>query len=206
MLIKQIALKNFRQYKDLQVVEFSCDKEKNVTVILGDNTSGKTTLIQAFNWCLYGTTSFKTRELINSETLQEMSIFSSAEVSVEVELQHEDKLYVIRRTQVVTKNEGNKPSCTRATLKVEYKEQNGEMQEVPTFECQNTINKILPEALSGYFFFDGEHVSEINSKGNVVSAVRGLMGLETISEAVDHFSPKKTNSVISKLQKELDIG
>ena len=29
MLIKQIALKNFRQYKDLQVVEFSCDKEKN---------------------------------------------------------------------------------------------------------------------------------------------------------------------------------
>ena len=206
MLIKQIALKNFRQYKDLQVVEFSCDKEKNVTVILGDNTSGKTTLIQAFNWCLYGTTSFKTRELINSETLQEMSMFSSVEVSVEVELQHEDKLYVIRRTQVVTKNEGNKPSCTRAALKVEYKEESGEMQEVPTFECQNTINKILPEALSGYFFFDGEHVSEINSKGNVVSAVRGLMGLETISEAVDHFSPKKTNSVISKLQKELDIG
>lgn len=80
------------------------------------------------------------------------------------------------------------------------------MQEVATYECQNTINKILPEALSGYFFFDGEHVSEINSKGNVVSAVRGLMGLETISEAVDHFSPKKTNSVISKLQKELDIG
>ena len=49
MLIKQITLSNFRQYKEKQVVEFSCDKEKNVTVILGDNTSGKTTLIQAFN-------------------------------------------------------------------------------------------------------------------------------------------------------------
>lgn len=206
MLIKQIALKNFRQYKDLQVVKFSCDKEKNVTVILGDNTSGKTTLIQAFNWCLYGVTSFKTRELINSETLQELGMFSSVEVSVEVELQHENKFYVIRRTQIVTKNEGNKASYTKAVLKVEYKEENGEMQEVATYECQNTINKILPEALSGYFFFDGEHVSEINSKGNVVSAVRGLMGLETISEAVDHFSPKKTSSVISKLQKELDIG
>lgn len=206
MLIKQITLKNFRQYKDLQTVEFSCDKDKNVTVILGDNTSGKTTLIQAFNWCLYGITSFKTRELINSERLQEMCMFSSVDVAVEVEIQHEGKLYVIRRTQVVTKNESNKPSCTRATLKVEYKEESGEMQEVATYECQNTINKILPEALSGYFFFDGEHVSEINSKGNVVSAVRGLMGLETISEAVDHFSPKKANSVISKLQKELDIG
>ena len=207
MLIKQITLSNFRQYKEKQVVEFSCDKEKNVTVILGDNTSGKTTLIQAFNWCLYGVTSFKTRELINSESLQEMGLYSTNEVSVEVELQHEERLYVIRRTQTVTKNEINSaPTFARSTLKVEYQEANGEMQEVPSIEAQNTVDKILPEALSGYFFFDGEHIADINNKGNVVSAVRGLMGLETISEAVDHFDPKKANSVISKLHKELDIG
>lgn len=207
MLIKQITLSNFRQYKEKQVVEFSCDKEKNVTVILGDNTSGKTTLIQAFNWCLYGLTSFKTRELINSESLQEMGLYSTNEVSVEVELQHEERLYVIRRTQTVTKNEPNRaPTFARPTLKVEYQEANGEMQEVPSVEAQNTVDKILPEALSGYFFFDGEHIADINNKGNVVSAVRGLMGLETISEAVDHFDPKKANSVISKLHKELDIG
>lgn len=207
MLIKQITLSNFRQYKEKQVVEFSCDKEKNVTVILGDNTSGKTTLIQAFNWCLYGLTSFKTRELINSESLQEMGLYSTNEVSVEVELQHEERLYVIRRTQTVTKNEPDRaPTFARSTLKVEYQEANGEMQEVPSVEAQNTVDKILPEALSGYFFFDGEHIADINNKGNVVSAVRGLMGLETISEAVDHFDPKKANSVISKLHKELDIG
>jgi DNA sulfur modification protein DndD len=80
------------------------------------------------------------------------------------------------------------------------------MQEVSSLQCQSTINKVLPEALSGYFFFDGEHISDINNKGNVVKAVRGLMGLETINEAVDHFSPRSTVSVISKLQKELDVG
>ena len=207
MLIKQIALSNFRQYREKQVVEFSCDKEKNVTVILGDNTSGKTTLIQAFNWCLYGETSFKTKDLINSELWQEMEITSSKDVSVEVELIHEDKFYVIRRTQKVTKNSSSRvPIGSAPVLKVEYKEQNGEMQEVSPLQCQSTINKVLPEALSGYFFFDGEHISEINNKGNVVKAVRGLMGLETINEAVDHFSPKSTVSVISKLQKEVDIG
>ena len=206
MLIKQITLSNFRQYKEKQVIEFSCDKEKNVTVILGDNTSGKTTLIQAFNWCLYGLTSFKTRELINSESLQEMGVYSTSEVSVEVELLHEERLYVIRRTQTITKNEINRaPTFARPILKVEYKETNGEMQEVSSIEAQNTVDKILPEALSAYFFFDGEHIADINNKGNVVSAVRGLMGLETISEAVDHFDPKRANSVISKLHKELDI-
>lgn len=203
MLIKQITLSNFRQYREKQVVEFSCDKEKNVTVILGDNTSGKTTLIQAFNWCLYGETSFKTKDLINSEALQEMGIMLSKDVSVEIELIHEDKLYVIRRTQKVTKRA---PTCSTPVLKVEYKEPNGEMQEVSSLQCQSTINKVLPEALSGYFFFDGEHISDINNKGNVVKAVRGLMGLETINEAVDHFSPRSTVSVISKLQKELDVG
>lgn len=53
MIIKSIALNNFRQYKGAQApILFSTDKEKNVTVILGVNTSGKTTLIQAFEWCL----------------------------------------------------------------------------------------------------------------------------------------------------------
>lgn len=207
MLIKQITLSNFRQYRGKQIVEFSCDKEKNVTIILGDNTSGKTTLIQAFNWCLYGETSFKTKDLINSEALREMEISSCKNVSVEIELIHENKLYVIRRTQKVTKSmPGRAHVFSTPILKVEYKEPNGEMQEVSSLQCQSTINKVLPEALSGYFFFDGEHISDINDRGNVVKAVRGLMGLETINEAVDHFSPKSTVSVISKLQKEVDIG
>ena len=46
MIFKSITLNNFRQYKGKQVIEFSTDPEKNVTVIVGVNTSGKTTLIQ----------------------------------------------------------------------------------------------------------------------------------------------------------------
>ena len=49
MLIKQISLSNFRQYREHQVIKFSCDKEKNVTVILGDNTDiiGESTGIES---------------------------------------------------------------------------------------------------------------------------------------------------------------
>ena len=207
MLIKQITLKNFRQYRDKQVVEFSCDKEKNVTVILGVNTSGKTTLIQAFNWCLYGQTSFKSRELINTETYQKMPLFSKEDVYVEVVLCHEDTEYVIKRSQTVTKNDDSgMPTCSKPILEVAYKEENGEMETISSIDVQNTVEKILPEALSGYFFFDGEHISEINSRGNVASAVRGLMGLDTISETVKHFNPNRTNSVIGKLKKELDVA
>ena len=206
MLIKQITLKNFRQYKDKQTIEFSCDKEKNVTVLLGVNTSGKTTLIQAFNWCLYGDTSFKSRELINTETFQNMSPLSQNIVSVEIVLCHENTDYIIKRSQIVSKNENNSAICAKPILEIEYKEENGEMEQISEKEVQNTIEKILPEALSSYFFFDGEHISEINNRGNVASAVRGLMGLDTISEAVKHLNPNRSNSVIGKLKKELDVA
>lgn len=132
---------------------------------------------------------------------------SNIEVFVEIELLHENRLYVIKRSQSFNKTSNNcDVKCTTPVLKVSYQEKNGEMQEISSYECANTINKILPEALSAYFFFDGERISDINNKGDVVSAVRGLMGLEVISEAVDHFSPQKSNSVISKLTRELDLG
>ena len=58
MLIKSITLNNFRQFKGNQRLDFSTDADKNVTVLLGDNTFGKTTILQAFNWCLYGVADF----------------------------------------------------------------------------------------------------------------------------------------------------
>ena len=48
MKFKTLKMKNFMRYKGVNEIEFSCDSEKNVTVILGDNTVGKTTLAQAF--------------------------------------------------------------------------------------------------------------------------------------------------------------
>ena len=47
MLIKKITLRNFRQYMNTEI-SFSTDPEKNVTLIKGDNGTGKTTLAQAF--------------------------------------------------------------------------------------------------------------------------------------------------------------
>ena len=48
MKIKSIEIENFRQFKGNQVIEF--DTDGKITVILGDNGTGKTTLAQFFNW------------------------------------------------------------------------------------------------------------------------------------------------------------
>lgn len=205
MIIKSITLQNFRQYKNENTIEFSTDPDKNVTIVLGVNTSGKTTIVQAFNWCLYETTTFKSRDmLLNSEVAASLPENGYAIVRVQIVLEHENKEYTIVRSQRFTKvSQSNKARGDRTSLSVSFKEPNGNSFPIMAYECQNTINKILPAGLSDYFFFDGERIQDINNKKDVVSAVRGLMGLDVAKVAVDHLDPNKSTSVIRKLQSEL---
>lgn len=36
MLIRSLRMENFRQFRETTKVDFSCDPERNVTIILGD--------------------------------------------------------------------------------------------------------------------------------------------------------------------------
>ena len=56
MLLKSLKMKDFRQFNGEQKIEFSADKDQNVTIIMGENGAGKTTFAQAFRWCFYGNT------------------------------------------------------------------------------------------------------------------------------------------------------
>lgn len=97
MKFKSITMKNFMRYKGTNQIQFSCDPEKNVTVILGDNTVGKTTIAQAFRWGLYGAIFAergKKQEdylLLNNDVLAMMDANSHASVSVELVAEDEEK-------------------------------------------------------------------------------------------------------------------
>jgi DNA sulfur modification protein DndD len=211
MQIRSIQLSNFRRYKGTQPpIVFSTSLEKNVTVILGVNTSGKTTIVQAFLWCLYGDTktSFKTKEVINTDAELDLMPNKYCDVFVEIVLWHEEKEFVIRRSQRFFLNANGNLKADESVLKIEYKEINGDgnQQRIASNECKDTVRKILPEALADYFFFDGERITDINNRGDVVAAVRGLMGLDVIGEARNRFDPKRSGSITSKLKSELDLG
>ena len=204
MIIKSINLENFRQYKGKNYIEFSTDPQKNVSVVLGVNTSGKTTIVQAFTWCLYESTTFKKKDmLLNSEIAQDLTPNSNVSVRVEIVLVHEEKEYSILRSQRFSRLSNGHISGDRAKLSVSCKEHNGNTYYINDSVVQSTINNILPEGLSDYFFFDGERIQEINTKKDVVAAVRGLMGLDIINAAVDHLNPDRSGSVINSLQRSL---
>lgn len=210
MIFKSITLTNFRQYRGENTITFSTDPERNVTVILGVNTSGKTTLVQAFLWCLYGTSSFKTKEILNSELSNALAANTTVEASVKIILVHDNKEYTITRSQKFVKGDYERIRSLPVQLTISYKDDVGNTQWVSDTDRskREVINGILSEDLSDYFFFDGERIEEISDKKNVVDAVRGLMGIDILGSAIDHLDPStsKSSSVIGKLRKELDVG
>lgn len=208
MLLKSLSMRNFRQYKGIQVVGFSSDSERNVTVILGNNTSGKTTLLQAFNWCLYGIALFETKDsLLNFDAVNEMSVGEVQVVEVEISLIHDSTEYIITRTQEYICNpKGVRPSPSKQ-VRVSYKQKDGQIEHIKQIHVDKTINEILPKDLSNYFFFDTERIGNISSKGDVTEAVKVLLGLTVLDNAMKHIGSKNQKaSVIGKLNANMDLN
>jgi DNA sulfur modification protein DndD len=205
MLLRSIKLKNFRQYSGEQLITFSCDSHRNVTVILGDNTSGKTTLVQAFNWALYGIAAFTTKDfLLNMDVARDLALNELALVEVEICLMHDNVDYIITRTQkYICSAKGVDP--LQSNVKVSYRQPDGQTETIRAVAVESTISKILPKDLSGYFFFDGERIGNISNKQDVTEAVKSLLGLSVLDNAMRHLNPNVKASVVGKLKSSMDI-
>lgn len=206
MLLRSIKLENFRQFVN-ESIEFSTDENQNVTLIIGDNGTGKTTFTQAFFWCLYGETSFTDKNLLNRKISEEMTPDQKVTVKVVLKLTHGSADYEIVRTQEYKKSYSNKISAANTVLNVSVKLADGNTRYLKALECESEIKKILPKELSNYFFFDGERIEKMGKEiasgkksNSFATAVVGLTGLNGTLAALDHLSPSKpASSVIGRI-------
>ncbi len=206
MLLKSLTMNNFRQYKGEQSIAFSCDQDKNVTVILGDNTFGKTTLLQAFNWCFYEFVQLPSADfLLNYGIAELMQEGDEKEVSVEIELIHSGIEYIITRFQNYVKRDGRaRPANPR--IKVSYKDEDGQTENIKESKIENVINQILPRDLSSYFFFDTERVGSISDRKDLTESVKGLLGLSVLANAIKHIGTKTNKTtVLGQLYGSMDL-
>ena len=216
MRLQSIELTNFRQFKD-EKIQFAIDKNQNVTLIMGDNGSGKTSLAQAFFWCFYGTNSFQDKILLNRLVANNMIPNQKEMVCVRVYLEHKQEEYCIVRQQEYTKQYNDSLKPQNSILAISKKDKNGnrmwlgtgKTESLKNIELTNTINDIMPQDLSKYFFFDGEKIETLSKEissgrksNNFVEAVNSLTGLKATRNALNHLNPKLKGSVIGKLEDE----
>ena len=190
MLLESITLENFRQFRHESIDFAQGDNGKNVTIIIGENGTGKTTFAQAFFWCMYGETEFSDKNMLNKLVAAEMKPGQESKVQVILKLRHGTVNYTLMREQTYRKDYSNRVKGDNTVFDIAIKDANGNTSYVKKSQCESEVKGILPKELSRYFFFDGERIEKMSkdiSTGkkatDFAEAVKGLLGLNAMYSA-----------------------
>ena len=191
MKIKSLEMENFRQFYGVQRMGFSTDPERNVSLIYGSNGAGKTTILNAFTWGLYGS---HTPGLAESDWLANNLAWSEVEpgaqlvVRVAIEFEDDAKTYEIERSQVALKSGDGELSMTtepKAVLHITDESGRNELG-----NTEGAVTAILPERLHRFVFFDGErdieHLAKPEATAEIRDAISTVLGLKVIERSIDH--------------------
>lgn len=190
MKISKIEFENFRNFKDYG--EIKCSTDGKVTIIYGKNGDGKTTLHQLFHWVFYGQVHFNkttTDRLYNLQYESERSFGETFHVMGCIDLEHAGVQYSLRRVYTYKKGLNDSEKIAE-DLSLQYMDPDYNWRRIDN--PKDTIEKLLPSALSDYFFFDGESmIADLRVKGRdsaskLRKALYSMFDLDVLESAISH--------------------
>ena len=198
MKLISAKFQNFRLLRDLRL-DFSTSDDKKLTVIRASNESGKTTILNALQWALYGEDALPNKGRGHRLFPVDWDVPDgrAIPISVQVDFEAERNQYrLIRSVEETT--DGHKQNS-----KVELFERT-DTGTVPIHPPEAQIARLLlPSNLREVFFTDGDRAlnfiesnSPIDKRKQVENAIRSLLELDIIESALDHL--KKTVSRLNK--------
>lgn len=210
MKLKTLKLKNFRQfYGDQKLIYFPDSEDKNVTLIFGANGAGKTAILNAFTWALYKKTTpalANPNKIICERAILEAKENDTIEANVQLKFEHDDKIYIVNRTRKEKKIGKHLKTSIQEDGLLELKviDEAGETE--VAHNPSDRLDKVLPERLHNFFFFDGERIERIAQESayqEIEDAIKNILGLTILERAVIHLE----GAVKRKLDNELsEVG
>jgi|GEM_PF-5416965 len=190
MKFTSIKLLDFGPFEGTEELDFSTSLKKPITIVHANNGTGKTTLLNAFLWGLFGVYHVQKKEIPNHHAVSQIGIGDVLKVSVELKFTHEKRKYTIARYGNFKKKSDIEVEHLNDNISIVYIDENGGTDSPPnldTFIDQN----ILPEALKDFFFFHGENAKILTLPENVSSAIKNIMGITLLERAEKHLKKAK---------------
>lgn len=162
MRIIDIEIKNFRQYRDL-TLHFPKNKKNDLHIIVADNGVGKTNILNAITWCLYGEephlgNSSKSLPRLNLKT-KEQAINDNKKdecISVKITAEDDGELIIYERKMNV-KVDTNFEAKAELTVIVSS-DPDSDPKIVSNNDAESYVEKYMPQKIRKYFYFDGEQL------------------------------------------------
>ncbi|MFD4906563.1 AAA family ATPase [Kitasatospora purpeofusca] len=206
MKLLKLTIENFRVFHGTQQLNLEVSQDKPALLIFGMNGAGKTTLLNAFTWALYGSFSDDVEHqerVINDHSWAQTPFGGQVRASVKLEFEHEGLNFIVLRAVTATKNaERQSPLPPKLTV---TESEHGASKTVPN--GQDRIQKILPEGLRQFFFFNGERMERMftgDRTDEVQQAIKTLMGLEEIERAIGTHLPAASRKLSRQVGNDSD--
>ena len=208
MDLKRITIKNYRQYRDVEII-FEPNPDKNFTIIKGNNGTGKTTFLNALSWCLYGEEIHDYRDdssmdICNNKSLKLADNHTNIDVVVEMEFLDDDsKRLIFRRSKTFHKTSDDLiAGSVFGDEFVVIQPDSDDPEPNPNIAHYMVENKI-PKEIEDYFFFDGARLAEYfqaTSNQNIKDAILELSQLNLVTSLVSNLG-KVRDKYIDKQKK-----
>lgn len=147
--IQTIKLRNWKCYQD-ETIQFETADDRNIWIVFGQNGFGKTSLLEAIQWCLYGTDAVSNAELSTRFNRVAARNDSRTQLSVHLTFDSNGRIYNVNR--VARRN----PRGTAVTVNVEEPTVN--IDGVNQADVRERIEELLPRSCKEFFFFDGVEI------------------------------------------------
>lgn len=195
MKLLVLKLCNFRPFYGEHSLTLAKSDERNITVIHGNNGSGKTALLNAFTWALYEkfTAALASPEqLVNRKAVAEAKVDKPVPCWVEVSFEHDGKQYRVKRECRAYRKKDGSVEQAKSELMMQFVGDDGRWTFLPSSQMpEDVITRILPKSLHQYFFFDGERIENItrtDNRSEIAEATKKLLGVEVLDRAIKHLT------------------
>ena len=181
MLIQTLELENFKVFHGQNKIAIN-PGPGNVVVVQGDNGRGKSTLMEAVFWCLYGKEKRHDRlvptqfpSIVNNTARKEGNNFTRVKVAFE----HDGRLIEIERSVKA------RPHIPNPSRKSDFEEaMHFRVDGHDMGEDNSLLYEIFPEDVASFFFFDGETISRYaEAQENNRETVEKALGLPYLRQA-----------------------
>lgn len=203
MRIERIQLKNYRQFRDLELL-FKKRSGKDLNIVVANNGTGKTNLLNAINWCLYGTEPHLSKESqqlprLNLNTLVTANDGSDETVSVELVTETEGNRITFSRSERFSIH-AKQPTLKSLAFHVTYLDEKMNAKMVTDEDAASYVARFVPQDLREFFFFDGERLDTYfkSATGAQIShAVFEISNVHTLDRMAD-----RIETIVSDIKKE----
>ena len=215
MLLRSVHLSEVGLYGGEQTVEFSCERDRPVTLIGGRNGTGKTTLLNAIQLALYGN---RAKGMLGvsayPEYLQALIHKRAPKASVALEFQRRE---AGRPVTYLIEREWSRSSTGKA-LDSLYVTLDGKPRPDLESNWAEFVEGVMPLSVSGLAIFDGEKIEALADFGSSTEVLRtalyGLLGLDLVDRLqrdlvdyrrrVAHQAMPAANQLAAKLKQAED--